>query len=397
MAKHKRRQTLSPEEREQRELLNYLRDELNDLHEISLITLSDEGILPPMYAGEYLGEDREVIPLWGIGDESPELGAMLLRVVKGVEPNSDLDQMRDELGLSNDWPVSELLDMLVTDDGKSMVDGGEKLRDLNMLFMLDSSQIDPAPGLDRETMLQFIGEMQPYAVFVKIPTTGEDEAVEYLWDDLDKYSAEVVYADTPQLLEAAVWEYRLNHALQTEIEEIEEQNLVPADELLGQDAAELGAIFDTVVMHGFRLYGTTSAVRARQQELDVLREENGDLLVKAPLRREVEPVGLMSDFRHELPGDDQGLIMHLKADSEVLQHVWPTIRAHNFFLIKVRHGLYAEDGQGRLQVKGFRDTALMEWNVAETLPQLQRIARLSSIYELLAACELVEGKVRSAE
>jgi hypothetical protein len=305
--------------------------------------------------------------------------------------------MREELGLTNDWPVAELLDMLVTADGKSMVEGGEKLRDLDMLFMLDSSQIHPAPGYDRETMLQFIGEMLPYAAFVKIPTVGEDDAVEYLWDDLDRYSAEVVYADTPQLLEAAVWEYRINHALRTEIEEIKEQDLIPAEELMGQDVAELAAIFDTVVMRGFRLYGTTSAVRARQQELDVLREENGDLLVRAPLRREIEPVSFMSDVRDDLTGDDQGLIMHLKADSDVMQQVWPTIRAHNFFLIKARHGMYVEGANGRLKVKGYRESALLEWTVADTLAQLHRIARLSSIYELLSACELVEGKVRHAE
>src|SRR5258708_1173723 len=90
MSKKKRREPISQEERDQREGSKLLGDEVQDLHEISLIIMSDEGILPPLYAGEHLEDDREVIPLWGMNEEAPELGAMLLRIVEDVEPNTDL-------------------------------------------------------------------------------------------------------------------------------------------------------------------------------------------------------------------------------------------------------------------------------------------------------------------
>src|SRR5436190_19440677 len=96
----KKRQPLSAEQREQRQMLKVLREELHDLHEISLILMADEGILPPFYAGEHLGEDREIIPLWGMDGEKPELGAVLVRAVDHVEPAVELQQTRAELGLS---------------------------------------------------------------------------------------------------------------------------------------------------------------------------------------------------------------------------------------------------------------------------------------------------------
>jgi hypothetical protein len=305
-----------------------------------------------------------------------------------------LDEIRDELGLSNDWPVSELLDMLVTDEGKSMVEGSEKLRDMSMLFMLDSTQINPGPGYDRETMYEFIGKMKPYAVFVKVPISGEGDSLTYLWDELDKYSADVVYADSPQLLEAAVWEYRLNFALRTEIKEIKAEGHNPTVELLGLDAGELGALFEELVMHGFRLYGATSAVRARQEELDILREENGDLVVRAPLKPEIEPVRPMAAYRDHLDGNELGMIMHLKFDSDAVKEVWPTVRASNYYMVKVRHGRYIAGSEGKLHIKGFLEQAVLEWFMAESLADLYRIARLGSVYEMLSACGYVEGQVR---
>src|SRR6185436_3084507 len=106
-------------------------------------------------------EDREVIPLWGVADDKPELGALLLRVVSGVEPNPDLELMRDELGLTNDWPISELLEMLIMPDGEPMVEGANEIKKLSMLFALFGTQVHPAPGYDREQMLEHIADMQP--------------------------------------------------------------------------------------------------------------------------------------------------------------------------------------------------------------------------------------------
>src|SRR5438132_1445109 len=148
MAKKKRKRTLTPEQREQRETLSALQSELIDLHEISLLVMADQGVLPPLYGGDYLEEDREVIPLWGMNDDTPELGALILRVMPDVEPDPQLDEAREEIGLINDWPISDLLEMLKLPDGASAVDGADEISNLSMIFMLMGPQINPAPGYD---------------------------------------------------------------------------------------------------------------------------------------------------------------------------------------------------------------------------------------------------------
>src|SRR4051794_35324255 len=122
-AKKQRTKPLDPERQLQRKLYEDLRGELRDLHELSLLVISDQGVLPPLYGGEHLGEDREVIPLWGGTEEGPELGAVLLRVCDGIEPNLELQALREELELSNTLPLSEFFEMMVTSDGQPIVEG----------------------------------------------------------------------------------------------------------------------------------------------------------------------------------------------------------------------------------------------------------------------------------
>jgi hypothetical protein len=384
----KKAQSANPERKMQRETLDALRQELSDLHQISLAVLSDRGILPPLYGGEHLDEDREIIPLWG-GDDDPELGALLMRVVPGIEPDADLEDMRDEMGLSNDWPISELLDTLKTPAGKSLVEGAEEISDLSMLFVLLDSQIRPAPGYDRETMLDWIADMRPYAVFPVIPVSGEDDNLVYHWDELEKFRAEVVYAETPELLEAAVWEYRLNLALQSEIDEIKAEGLDPDDELLASDMAGLSALFELVVLRGLRLYGVTSPVRSRQAELDILREENDDLIVRAPLKPEIEPVPLLAEDRRHIEGNHSGLIVHLR--NPALQKIWPQVRAHKVYCVRLHHGVYRRGRGDRLNISGYSATAKVAWFAAETLGDLYRQVRLGATYEMLAAVQLIEN------
>src|SRR5262249_21767259 len=154
-------------------------------HEISLMVMDDLGILPPLYGGEHLGDDREVIPLWGFIEDEPELGALLLRVMPEVEPNPELQDARDEIGLTNDWPLSELLDMIKTTDGKSNIEGEEDIRNLSILFMVIGTHVQPAPGYDRREMLEFMADMRPYAAFPIIPTAHEGDEFKYLWEDLE--------------------------------------------------------------------------------------------------------------------------------------------------------------------------------------------------------------------
>jgi hypothetical protein len=390
--KRPRKSSLSPERQMQREALANLREELTDLHEISLVVMSDQGVLPPLYGGEHLGKDREAIPLWGITDEKPELGALLLRVQPGVEPNLELQTMRDELDLKNDWPISELLDVLVRPDGKSMVEGADEIRNLSMILALFGNQVVPAPGYDAERMAEHIADMLPYAVFPIVPISGDAEDPVYQWENLDGFRAEVVYAGSPQLLEAAVWEYRLNRALQEDIAEIVADGGNPDEELMAKDVAGLSALYELLVMQGIRFYGTTSPIRARQQELDVLREENGDLIIKGPLKPEVEPLAFLADARKGISVNEHGEILHLRSEEDSIQRIWPRVRASNVFCIRARHGTYAQDHKGQVRVD-YSPDVILEWAMADSLPDLYRQVRLGSIYEMLGTCGLVKARI----
>jgi hypothetical protein len=387
-----RKPSLSPEQQMQRTALRNLREELIDLHEISVMVMSDQGVLPPLYGGEHLGENREVIPLWGITDEKPELGALLLRVQPGVEPNLELQAMRVELDLQNDWPVSELLDVLVRPDGKSMVEDADEIRNLSMILALFGNQVVPAPGYDGETMVEHIADMQPYAVFPIVPISGDEDDLIYQWENLDGFRAEVVYADSPQLLEAAVWEYRLNRALQADVDEIIVDGGNPDEELMAQNVAGLSALYELLVMQGIRFYGSTSPIRTRQQELDVLREENGDLIIKGPLKSEIEPLVFLADARKGINPNEHGEIMHLRSEEDSIQRIWPQVRASNVFCIRVRHGTYAENSKGQARVS-YSPSEIMEWAVADSLPDLYRQVRLGGIYEMLGTCGLVKARI----
>src|SRR5579859_3433375 len=151
--------------KQQSDLLDTLHSEIEDFYEIAQMVMSDEGILPPLYGGDYLGNEeisgdpidrREIMPLWGMSENEPELAAVLLRVMSGTEPNLEMRQLRGELEMVNDWPLAELLDMMVTPEGESMIKGGEELRKLSMMVALFGTQIKPAPGYDQKTMLEYM-------------------------------------------------------------------------------------------------------------------------------------------------------------------------------------------------------------------------------------------------
>jgi hypothetical protein len=392
MAK-KKSQSVNTERKTQRETLDILRQELNDLHQRSLVVMSDRGILPPLYGGEHLGTNREIIPLWGMDEEDPELGALLMRIMPGAEPDAELRAMREALALSNDWPISELVHTLTLPDGRSLIEGAEEIDKLSMLFVLLDNQISAAPGYDHETMLEFIATTQPYAVFPVIPVSGEGEDPSYDWDNLEGFRAEVVYAETPEMLEAAVWEYRLNLALQEESREIQAEGFDPDEELLALDTAGLSALFELLALKGLRLYGVTSPVRSRQQELDILREENDDLIARAPLKPEIEPIPLLATDRLYIEGNDEGVILHLAGESAAMQKIWAQIRAHKVFCVRLRRGIYRRRAGGRLYISGFSARPAMEWFTAETLPDLYRRVRLRVIHEMLMIAHLVEGRL----
>ncbi len=166
---------------------------------------------------------------------------------------------------------------------------------------------------------------------------------------------------------------------------------------MAQDTAELAATYNLLVLRSLHLYGTTSPIRARQQELDILREENGDLIVRAPLRPEVEPIPLLAAHRKDIEGGEDGIILHLSGESPMMQQAWPRIRASRCYCLRLRHGAFSARRGGGLAVKGFAPSPIIEWYTSETLPDLYRQVRQASIYELLASCSMIEGSAYQIE
>ena len=96
--------------------------------------------------------------------------------------------------------------------------------------------------------------------------------------------------------------------------------------------------------------------------------------------------------QHHISAVIGGEILHLGGTDESLQRIWPQVRANNVFSIRVRHGIIGQGRNGQLRVGGYSENAVMEWAVADNLPNLYRQVRLAGIYEMLAACGLVNAK-----
>jgi hypothetical protein len=373
------------ERRIQRETLDLLDMELFDLHEVSLWVMDQKGILPPLYGGDFLEEDTELFPIWGmrnedIGDPQPDIGAVFLRSVPFVEPNLDLQEIRTSLELENDWPVKDILKTITEASGKP-IDGASELEDLNVFLMLAGAQLEPAPGYTSEGFVKAMLDGKPCAVFPVIPTTGSEDSLEYLWDKFEDIRGIVIHEDSPQLLEAAVWHYRLQMAFEQVKLDVIADGAKPEDEMLAPDAYNLAGLYDDIVMHGLRFYGTTSVLRERQLQLDVLREDNGDLLIPMPLKPEIEPIETYAAIRREFFNES---LEPLRFQAEALQSIWPNVRAYSFFCIRPRTGRMIKSSDGLLDIDGYDDNAIEEWTVAETLPALYQRVHYRCLYEMLS-------------
>lgn len=373
------------ERRLQRDTLDVLDLEVFDLHEVSLWVMDQKGILPPLYGGDFLEEDTELIPIWGIrneeiGDPQPDIGAIFLRSIPLVEPNFDLQEVRESLDLENDWPVKDILKTITEASGKP-IDGASELEELKVFLMLAGAQIAPAPGYTSEGFIKAMLDGKPCAVFPIIPTKGSGDDLEYLWDKFEAIHGVAIYEESPQLLEAAVWHYRLQLAFEQAKQDVLSAGEDVDEELLAPDTYNLVALYDDIVMHGLRFYGTTSVLRDRQEQLDVLREDNGDLLIPMPLKPEVEPVETYARIRREFFGE---VLEPLRFQAETLQAIWPNIRAHTYFCIRPRTGRMVKTPDDMLDVDGYEENAIEEWTVAEALPDLYQRVHYRCLYEMLS-------------
>ncbi len=382
----------------QKRWLQLLREEVSYLHALSLQLMEERGILPPMYGGDWLDNRREVIPLWGVlADDQEELGMLLLRIMDGVEPNKSLRDARAEIEMVNDWPLDDLLAHLGTADRPLPVEGGDGLRGMRISLALFGSQCEPAPGYDPDGMLEAIGEEKPLAVFVQVPVTRDGGEFAYNWNDFEHYRAQILWADTPEGLEMAIWHYRLDLALADEKAALEAEGADLDTEMIAPNVSALTGVFDIMIMEAMRYYGVTSPVSAKQAMLDVERGEDGDLVVRAPLKVPIEPVPLLAEIRSEFKGDEDGVILRIHAGSEIMTTVWPQVRPYAYFCMRLRQGEFGLTKGGQPRVRGYLSSPVVEWITANSLPELYLKTTLHCLRQLLVSIGRIKVHIDAPE
>jgi len=401
-------QASGPEERaEQRKWLRLLREEVDYLDGLSVIVMSERGILPPFYGGLELAEQSEVIPLWGVDESGEEdLGLLFLRMVPEVEMTASLRGARDEIALTNDLAIADIFASIQAIKPIN-IEGDQELADQMITLALSGSQLVPMPGQTLEQTNNQLREGLPFAAFVHVPVIGDptaedDDAFDYDWDELEKYRVEILCADSLDDLEVAVWKYRLDLALADELANADSS---AAEEPKNEEypflnAAELVGVFDIMVLDGTRYYGVTSPVRAKQAALDITREDDDILVVRPPLKPEVEPVRTLAEHRMEvqeavqtflsesasfLPPLPDTTFLRIELWSKQFRQVWTDARAHPYFALALHKGVLKLSTSGRLTIRGYSPLPIIDWIIADSLPELyERVTRFS-LRRMLAA------------
>ena len=402
---------------EQREWLRLLRDEVDYLDDLSVIVMSERGILPPFYGGVDFADQTEAIPLWGIDENGEEdLGLLFLRVVPEIEMAASLRAARAEISLSNDLAISDVFASIQAIKPIN-IEGGEDLADQMITLALSGSQIDPAPGQTLGQTRNHVQEGLPFAAFLHIPVVGDpssndEDAFDYNWDELENYRIEILCADSPDDLEVAVWKYRLDLALSDELVNTDSTPSDDSEDTLPPflNAAELVAIFDLMVLDGVRFYGVTSPVRAKQAALDILREEDDVLVVRPPIKPEVEPVRPLAEHRIELQEGVQKIlseelplmsptqdtpILRIEPWSEQFRRVWTDVRAHPYFALLIHKASLKLSSSGKLLISGYSSAPSIEWIIADSLPALYEQVTLFSLQRMLAVFGYVPQLIES--
>ena len=381
----------------QREWLKLMQTKIAYLDDLSLMLMFERGILPPFYGGEYLEESSEIIPLWGVSDDGNDaLGILFLRIHPFLEPSEGLETARAEMGLSNELSVNEVFESLQAVK-PIKIEGRDSLADLKVALALSGEQVTPVAGQDMADTLDHMRQGLPIAAFVQIPTHGQPDSDEfdYDWELFDQYQVTVLCAQTPEEMEAAVWQYRIDIALADEL-----THALPGtpESVVSQtvpNSAEMAALFDRAVLTGMRFYGVTSPIKAKQQALDIIRQENDDLVVYRPLKPDVEPIQAFKLARIDSdeaialsvpgPGADPRLLLRVQAWSEPYRSAWTEARSHPYFALRVHTADLAVREDGTLNVKGFVTDPVIEWVSADSLPELYQRVTWASLRQMLAA------------
>lgn len=364
-------------EQTQRSARRALRDELLELHQLSLEVMREQGIGPPLYGGVHLGPQNESIMIRLDGRDSAGQRTFLGLALQpaNAEPNPDLAVARDLAGyVGRSGPQSTF-----SRSGRTLYVAREALY--------------PPPQGDLSEVIEHIGHERPYAVFPMLKPDGERNA-EFSAGRIPVHCRGMVLCEeNAAILEAAVWDYRLSLALERECQIITEEGAVPGETLPALSVRDLVAYHDLLVVRALRLYGCTSPLHVQQAQLDVLREDSGDLRAPLPLKPEVEPVMLLVNERRRRYASD-GTLVHLRAEGTPLEVFWPQIRASRYFCIRQ---MYAKIDPEDWRITGYRERPGVDWLLADDLDRLYRLVHLYSLYECLAVTGLIDGGKRPGE
>ncbi|MCC7209263.1 MAG: hypothetical protein IT323_18265 [Anaerolineae bacterium] len=365
-------------EQTQRSARRALRDELAALHQLSLEVMHERGILPPLYGGAHLGPQSEcrVIGLDrdGSGPGEPQRFLGLALQPANAEPNAELAIARDLLGYGG--------------TGRT----GPHFARSKVTLYAAWEALSPLYG-SSDAMIEHVCQGRPVAVF---PLLGADlKRLAAVWAGRAPIPCRglVLCAESPALLEAAVWDYRLCIALDRECQIIAEEGAVPAETLPAMSVPDLIAYHDLLVVRAMRLYGSTSPLYAQQAQLDILRDDAGDLRAPLPLKPDVEPVKLLFNERLRRYAHD-GTLLYLRAEGTPLATFWPQIRASRYFCIRSMYALIDSDDW---RITGYRERPGLDWLLADDLDRLYRLVHLYSLHECLAVAGLIDGGKRPGD
>jgi hypothetical protein len=352
-----------------------LHDELLGLHQLSLEVMHERGILPPLYGGTHLGQHNEcrVVRLNAPhpGEKLAVMGLVLQPA--NAEPNPDLAVARDLAGFV----------------GRS----GPLFMRSGVTLYIAQENLHPSPQGDLYEALDHVCQGRPFAIF---PHAGKDRKRRNKLKSARlpvNCSGTVLCAENPAVLEAAVWDFRLALALERECQIIAEEGAVPAEILPATSVRDLVAYHELLVMRALRLYGCTSPLHDQQAQLDVLRDDSGDLRVPLPLNPAVEPVQTLANDRRRRYATS-GTLVHLRAEGTPLATFWPQIRASRYFCLRQTA---AQIDTQSWRITGYRERPGFDWLLADDLNRLYRLVHLYSLYECLAVTGLIEGGDRPGE
>jgi hypothetical protein len=387
----------------QRSWVNGVKKELKSLHETSLVLMKQHGVLPPFYGN--IGHDgaySEILPIWNIKDNTPdELALLLFRASLVDDINPELEDARLEVKFKDTWEMSDLLTLLNQYDSDVVVEGKIDTDWDRFAFVLPTKRLMPAPGYDLKNILQAIVHHKPYAVFLHFPITGDGDTFDCAWQDWRHVYGHILYGKDQANLEAAVWRYRINLAVYLLDKQQEAATHMKAHFNPRINLSDFAAGFDHYALRAYRVYGTTSPLREKQLELDILREDT-DLVIPLPLKLGIEPLESLEQNR-------AASAMRLKEASDLApttlfrfpiekifsMEAWTQIRSHKYYCLRPYIARLQYNRQWETRLMGYyTDRITISWVYANTLDELFNLVDLLAIQELLTITRFMKPRIR---